>query len=168
MVRDREQTARDEAPKWSNRLEPPPKKTRRLGRLTYLIVLFPLIFVGFGGYMLFDAIRFIGVAQEAVGTVVDIDIHSDSDGTTYTPTFQFTDEGGQIRTGRTHISSSGYDYAMGAQEEILFDPHALDADVRVNGVFSLWGLPVIFSTVGLLVFAGLLFGLRMSRNRANA
>lgn len=118
--------------------------------------------------MLIDAIRFAGVAQKTVGTVIDLDVHSDSDGTTYTPTFEYLDTDGRTRTGRTHISSSGYDYRIGAREEILFDPNALDADVRINGVFSLWGLPVIFTTVGLLVFVGFAYGFGKARNRAKA
>ncbi len=144
-----------------------PKKRRTPRYLALLFILFPLIFVGVGGYMLLDAIRFSGVAVGAVGTVVDVDVHSDSDGTTYTPIFRYTDQDGRDHQAPTHISSSGYDYSIGSQEWILYDPGAPNDEVRIDGVFSLWGLPVIFTSVGLMVFFGFAFGFRkLRRNHA--
>jgi hypothetical protein len=126
--------------------------SRGVSRFFLLFALIPLIFVGVGGYMMVDAIRFSGIAEKTVGIVIDLDVDSDSDGTTYTPVFRFVDSRGSTHSGRTHIASSEYDYAIGAEEEILYDPGAPEDGVRINGIFSLWGLPAIFLGVGLIVF----------------
>jgi len=125
--------------------------SRPPSRWFLLIAFVPLIFVGIGGYMLVDAIRFAGVAVKTVGVVIDLDVDSDSDGTTYTPVFRYVDSAGVRRSGRTHIASSEYDYAIGTEEEILYDPAAPEDGVRINGLFSLWGFPLIFLGLGLIV-----------------
>jgi len=146
------------------------KRYRGVSRLFVLfILLFPLVFGGIGGYMLVDAIRFHSVAEKAVGSVVKVERHSSSDGTSYTAIFRYTDAYGRSHTAPTHISSSGYDYRRGETEEILYDPAAPDVEVRVNGVFSLWGLPVIFTAIGLVFLYGFLRAYRTHRrNQAGA
>lgn len=147
----------------------PHPRSRRLSVFALLFLLFPIVFGGIGGYMLVDAIRFSGIAETAVGTVVDVETHSDSDGTSYTAIFRYTGADGRSHKAPTHIASSGYDYRIGETEEILYDPGAPNDEVRVNGVFSLWGLPVIFTGVGVLFLIGIgyVYG-KHRRDRAGA
>jgi hypothetical protein len=159
LGRDHRATPEPPRPDWSEERTDRRAKAKRYrgASIVFLlfILLFPLVFGGIGGYMLIDANRFSSVAEKAVGAVVKVETHSGSDGTSYTAIFRYTDAAGRSHTAPTHISSSGYNYRRGETEDILYDPTAPDDEVRVNGVFSLWGLPVIFSAVGLLFLFGL-------------
>jgi len=117
----------------------------------YLFLLIPLAFVAIGGWMLIDSLQFSGVALPADGTVISVEADSSGDGVTYQPTIRYTGIDGITREAPTHISSSGYDYRIGTRVEILYDP-AAPATVRINGLLSLWALPVGFSVLGLLLF----------------
>lgn len=140
------------------------------GRRRLLPLLFLLIPLGFalgGIWMLVDAVHFMSVALPAEGEVVSVESHSDSDGTTYTPTIRYTAADGASHAAPTHISSSGYDYRRGARVDILYDPSRSD-EVRIDGILSLWALPVGFTAIGSVVFVVLLAAMLHHARRPDA
>ncbi len=114
-----------------------------------------LMFLG-GLYLFYDAVAFAQRAESAVGEVINVEQHTsrDSEGDlsiTYTPTFRYTDATGQVREGAPSMSSSEYDYGIGEQEDILYDPDD-PTDVRVDSFWSLYLMAI------MLVIFGVVFG----------
>ena len=114
-----------------------------------------LMFLG-GLYLAYDAVTFTQRAEEAVGEVIHVERHTsrDSDGDisiTYMPTFRYRDEAGATHEGQTSMSSSEWDFGIGEQVDILYDPND-PSSVRIDGFWSLYLVPII------LVIFGLVFG----------
>lgn len=112
------------------------------------------LFAAVGIYLVMDAVHFSGQAQEGIGEVIAVDTHysTDSDGrrtTTYAPTIRFQSIDGDTYEAETHIRSSGYDYSIGTEVEILYDPADPD-EVRINSFWSLYMLPGMFTLMGSL------------------
>jgi len=136
------------------------------------LIVMSLIFGGVGAYLGHDAMRFAGTALAAAGTVTSVErvesYDSDTGRTTHTykPTLRYTAANGETYTGTTHISSSGYDFAVGETVAILYDP-ADPADVRVNSFVSLYMLPLVFGLSALVTLGlGIFFLVRARRQAA--
>jgi len=120
------------------------------------------LFAGVGYWMAFDAVKFDQRAYEVTGEVVSIkELHStDSDGrdsVTYKPTILYKSIDGRSYEAETHMSSSEYDYAVGAIVDIKYDPANPD-EVRINSLISLYIFPAIFSILGTgFCVGGLMF-----------
>lgn len=114
----------------------------------------PWIFVAAGGWLLWSAHKFMGRAVKAKGTVLTVSRHVStrtSNGgsrrsVTYKPTFEYTDPAGQTRRAETFLSSSGYNFEIGSQHEILIDPNG--GSVRMPG-FWVYGFGALFAVIGL-------------------
>lgn len=108
----------------------------------------------YGGWLVADAARFAGVARPATGTVVSVETvttqQTGNEGISFVPTIRYETPDGTVHEAPTHVSSSGYDFPIGARIAILYDPTA-PGEVRTAGVFSLWGLPVAFLAAGLVL-----------------
>lgn len=151
----------EETPRTPSPQPPPQPRSDGTSRSILALAIFgiiPLVFVLVGTWMLMGTIDFMNAALPTTGEVVRVIERHDDDGTTYTAVFRYTDERGAAQEGRTHISSSGYDFARGERVAILYDP-ASPGTIRVDGWFSIWGFPAIFLLIGLLFEAG--FGIAL-------
>jgi len=115
----------------------------------YLVMLIPLTTLGIGLFLLSDAVRFSRTAQPAEGEVISVERQHGENGVTYRPSIRYRTAAGEIRTAPTHISSSGYDYPIGARVRILYDPDA-PGSVRIDSPVSLYLLPAAFLGSGLI------------------
>lgn len=150
--------------------------SRRSSTPTWVIAgalsLFAFIFIGVGGWMLAGTLAFTEAALATTGRVAAVTEHRSDDATTWSAMFDYTDAGGTVQRGETHISSSDYNFRIGDEVAILYDP-AEPRTVRVDDWLSVWGLPVIFLTVGggvesVLVLVLLLRARRRGAERAGA
>jgi hypothetical protein len=98
-----------------------------------------------GGYAASRTAAFLGTAASADGTVVDL-----AGGY---PKVEFALESGEMRTFTSHVSSDPPAYDLGERVTVLYDPGDR-GDVRIQGTFSLWGVPIILGGMGA-VFAGI-------------
>ena len=106
------------------------------------------IFTVIGAVWLLLAMASVDASVPVTGEVVSV---ADT-GRGFRAEFTYTDQGGMLQTGRTHISSSAYDFALGTRIDLLVDPSDPET-VRVDGWFSLWGLPAVFLVLGGTLFA---------------
>ena len=119
-----------------------------------LMILLPLVFTVAGGIMLRIAHRFMQGAVRRRGTVVDVRVNhsTDNDGrrtVTYQPVFEYTDERGVTHRAPVWLSSSGRNFPIGTEKEILANPDYPDT-VRLPG-FWVYGFGAIFAIVGVVV-----------------
>ena len=116
------------------------------------------IFLGIAGLWAFASISRLSGQSTARGVVVDIEVDSDSDGTTYRSVIEFqTDSGETVRfTSRLGTSSRA---DLGDPIDVLYDP----ADPRgaTEKTFpNLWLFPMIFGGIGLAMTAGIVYSRR--------
>ncbi len=99
------------------------------------------------GYLSYD---FYINSDPARGTVVDIEVNSSSDGTTYRPKVRFLDASGRKWVGTTFLSSSGYDFDIGERVDIRYDRRD-PTSIRMDNWLELWGFATIFVVLGAVV-----------------
>ena len=123
----------------------------------WIILMVPSLFsfVGFG--LLVDTVQFSSDALSARGEVVYVrTIHGSDGGVSYKPTIEYRRDDGRVLEAETHISSSGYDYDIGAKVDILYT-YEDSEEVRINSVFSLYGPGLAFAAFGVLFISIILF-----------
>lgn len=132
-----------------------------MGKTKVFLGIFLLLGLGMlagGVYSFQSSQRFVAAAEMTTGSVVDLERREsrDSDGNrsiTYYPVVRYRLPNGGDHQFRSSTGSNPPSYRQGEEVEVLYlpdDPY----QARINGFFSLWGLPVILSGMGL-VFAGL-------------
>jgi hypothetical protein len=127
------------------------------GWMWWIIIAVPGLFVFLGIGLLVDAVQFTSDAQSTRGEVVHIRTNHDSEGgVSYTPTIEYRRDDGRLLEAETHISSSNYDYDIGAKVDILYS-YEYSGEVRIDSVFSLYGPGLIFAAIGLLFIGITLF-----------
>ena len=126
---------------------------------------FLVIFVVIGAGLLVAAVGsfqstqgFIASADVTTGVVVDLERREsrDSDGNrsvTYYPVVQYRLPSGGTRQFRSSTGSNPPSYRQGQEVEVLYQPDN-PRDARINGFFSLWGMTMILSVMGV-AFTGL-------------
>ena len=126
------------------------------------------IFSGVGGAFLYYSSDFVANANEVSGIVVDVSVNRNDGTTTYKPTVSYVDLNGVKQTGQTFLSSSGYNFPRGSKINILYDPRD-PSRIRMNSWFSLWGFPMVFLGVGLLLaLIALIVALRIKKKKPDA
>lgn len=130
----------------------------------FMLGVLPWIFVGVGGYLIWSAHKFVQRSLKVTGTVVGVhektSYNSDRNTrtTTYQPVFEYTLPDGRVAQGKTFISSTGRNFPVGTQKEILVDPDRPDT-VRMPG-FLVYGFGAIFLVLGLIFAVAGIFALR--------
>lgn len=94
---------------------------------------------------------FLETAQKTQGVVTDLVRSTSSDSTTYQPVVEFQIQEGRIIEFTSNSGSNPPSYTRGESVEVLYDPGRPEK-ARINGFFSLWGLPVIFGGLGAVFF----------------
>lgn len=125
--------------------------------LVFLVV--GLIFASVGISLGLDALRFLPGTVSTSGTIVHCNEVTDSQGSTSCqPTVQFQTQTGQTIT---FISSVGSDYKQGDAVTVAYHP-ANPYDARISDFGSIWALPIVFGSLGLLgLVSGLFFLVRI-------
>lgn len=135
--------------------EPDARRQALVSRVVHaLLGLAGLALALYGGWLVADALRFAGVAEEATGTVIAVETvttqGSGNEHVSFVPTIRYTAGDGTVREAQTHVSSTSYDFAVGERVAVLYDP-AAPGKVRVSGLFSLWALPAAFFVAGIVL-----------------
>ncbi|TGN38503.1 DUF3592 domain-containing protein [Marinobacter confluentis] len=123
-----------------------------------------LVFSIVGGALLLGAFAayqstsgFLVDALEVPGTVTDLVYDRSGDSSAYYPVVQFEDATGRPIEFRSSSGSNPASYNVGEKVPVLYTPGEPES-ARINGFFSLWGLPLI---VGILGGAFFLVGVLM-------
>jgi len=116
----------------------------------YILAFMAVIFTSVGGGFLYFTNDFVKNSVAVTGTVIDVSVSYSDNSTTYKPTISYVDAEGNKQTGRTFLSSSGYNFSRGSKVDILYDIRT-PSDIRIDSWFALWGFPMIFLGVGLLL-----------------
>ncbi|MEE9325807.1 MAG: DUF3592 domain-containing protein [Cocleimonas sp.] len=92
----------------------------------------------------------ISGSQLTTGRVTNIELRrTGSDGSmTYIPTILFLDNRGIEHRVATIYST--YNFKLGKELEIYYDPKDL-SHVRLSKLYSLWGVPLIFVSLGVVL-----------------
>ncbi|MEM9061204.1 MAG: DUF3592 domain-containing protein [Pseudomonadota bacterium] len=113
-----------------------------------LLLAFAFVIAGVG--MLLETIFFQVTSVKAIGEVVEVHESVTEKGEVlYSPTFKWRDQSGGTQTGSPSTKASWYDFRIGAEVHILYDPTDPE-DVRVSDTESLWSAPVLVMMVGLI------------------
>lgn len=105
-----------------------------------------------GGYFVLDILSFTKNAVGAEGEVISVRehvSHKRDTGITYQPTIRFESADGRTHNAETRISSSTYNYDIGARVDVLYAPDD-PSEVRINSLVSLYAFPGIFTLIGLI------------------
>ncbi len=126
-------------------LEPDYKSGAKEFRMVGIgLVVIALFIAAYAFYSIKDSII-------TMGQVTHVDSsYSQSNRTTYIPTFSFTDEEGRQRVASTSYSAEESNYAIGEMVEIYYDPDDFSS-VQVTGFTEFWRLSLFFSGLGLFV-----------------
>jgi hypothetical protein len=117
--------------------------------------IFSLIFGGLGALLLLIAgliylgeARFLGRAERATGTVVDLyrSIH-DEGGNSFCPVFEFTTQDGQVVTYRGNVCASPPAYKAGDRVKLIYDPGNVK-HVQMDNFWSKYVAVFVLSVIG--------------------
>jgi len=128
-------------------------------------LIFGLVFGGVGllltALALFFWLRtraFLGTAQKAQGTVIQMVYSSDSEGGGgYSPVYTFRTMNGQVVEVTDRMSSNPPQFKEGQIIDVLYDPDNPNK-ARINKWFNLYFVPILLGFLGL-VFGGIGVGM---------
>ncbi|MEM6334566.1 MAG: DUF3592 domain-containing protein [Planctomycetota bacterium] len=131
-------------------------------RIGMLLAIGGLLMASVGGVLLYRAWDFDRHAIAVEVTAVDVERHIDEDQDSFSATFVFEDEAGEVQRVRPWYSSSEFPSREGQRVDIRYDVRD-PARIAMEGWFGTWGLPVILSGAGLVlvVFGAALLLARM-------
>ena len=126
----------------------------KLVRWVFLAV--GLIFMSVGAWLVYGAYVFQQTAIIATAEVLSVERietrERDRDGdmkttVTYRPTLAYDDHYGAARVGTPSLQSSTYNFAVGTEVEVAFNPDN-PSEVRINDFISNWGFGGAFFAFG--------------------
>jgi len=94
---------------------------------------------------------FVASALPATGEVIDFFESRSSESLTYRPVVEFVTAQGQSVQFTSPSGSSPPAYSRGESVEVLYDPDRPEI-AQINSFFSLWGVPIIFVSIGVILF----------------
>jgi hypothetical protein len=134
--------------------------------------LFVLIFGGIGvillaiaGVVYLREQKFLSVAEQVSGTVVDLDLSSDSDGSsTFCPVIEFNTKAGEPVRYYGNVCSNPPSYQIGEQVDVVYDPQDI-SHVQMTGFWSQYTGVVVLSCIGLPFLLFTLWGVIPSKKK---
>ena len=114
-----------------------------------ILIVLGLPFLGAGGYMYIDNQSFVKSALYTEGELIEYAVHSDSDGTTYTPIVSFEVDN-EIIQFTSKMSSTARPYEVGGRVPVLYQPTDIH-NARIDSNMDLVIFPLIFVGTGTLV-----------------
>lgn len=94
-----------------------------------------------------STVTFLDAALEVRGTVTDLVYSRSSDSSSYYPVVQFQDANGQLTEFQSSSGSNPASYSVGEKVSVFYTPGEPES-ARINGFFSLWGVPLILAIIG--------------------
>ena len=95
--------------------------------------------------------NFLTTAVIAEGTVIQLVRSTSSDSTTYRPVVEFNTQSGTRIEFTSSSGSNPPSYSQGETVEVLYQESSPN-QAKINGFFSLWGLPTILGVMGSVFF----------------
>lgn len=135
----------------------------RSGWIGALVRLILLGFFALGAWLLIDAVNFVQTAHRGEARVIELVADSSGDGLSHRAVVEYAGADGRLYQGITHIASSGYNFRKGERVRILFHPGD-PGEVRIDSIFSLYGIGLIFAGASLLMLL-ILWAVGRSRRR---
>ena len=120
-----------------------------------IILLHGVVMLVVGGILFVHSVAFVSAAVGADATVSHVEseqtVSGGADqvpGVVYRPTFTFQDTSGQQHTVKLDHASSSYDFRVGEQMEILYDPDDPQR-LRIRSFSGTWLFPAWFLGFGV-------------------
>jgi len=134
--------------------------------------LFVAIFGGIGvillvlaGIVYFREQSFLSRAQTATGTVVDLDLSNDSNGSSsFCPVIEFTTQAGEPVRYYGNVCSNPPSYNVGEPVEVVYDPQDIK-HVQMSGFWSQYLGVIILSCIGVPFLLFTLWGVMPARKK---
>jgi hypothetical protein len=105
-----------------------------------------------GSFFLYQNTQdFLKDALQAEGTVIELVRSRSSDSTTYRPVVEFKTQSGSVIEFTSSSGSNPPSYSKGEVVSILYHESSPE-QAKINGFFSLWGLPLILGSLGAVFF----------------
>jgi len=105
-----------------------------------------------GAFFAYSSTRdFLVDATTAQGKVIYLERSRSSDSTTYRPVVEFRAEDGRRIEFTSSMGSNPPSYSRGEAVEVLYLRDQPER-AKINGFFSLWGLPIILGSMGAIFF----------------
>lgn len=124
-----------------------PDWTRSTPKWLLVTAVVPAAFLGFTAWWVWEELSFRDDAVRTTAEVVAVDRNTGTDGTTYTPTYEFqTEDGTTIR--KTPRASSSEPIAKRSKVPILYDPENPERSRRVAPLMT-WVPPIVTGLIGL-------------------
>lgn len=138
--------------------------TRSSAPFCIFLILFGMVFAGFGGYFIYGNIKTIWRGTKLEGVVVKMEMRRSSDGSTYVPIVEFVYQGRTFRK-EAKISAGYRAFKTGERIFIYYDPGS-PGKILIHGQFRIWGFGSIFLLTGLGVSSfGIFTWLKFNRLR---
>ena len=135
----------------------------RRGCLTAVLVIVPILLIGISAAWTYANLSRLDSGVTTTGQVVDLIREESSDGPTYRPVVEFSDERGRVyRFERSFTVGGAAVPELGDERRIVYDP-ANPSDAAVVGVLF-WLGPILFAVVGVIgLVIALIIGFVASR-----
>ena len=117
------------------------KNGARVFKLIFRIM--GLIFLIIGAILTFLTYDFMNNALPASGRVTAVEVITGDDSVSYKPTIRYLDWQNRKQSGQTFISSSSYNFDIGARVNFLYDVRNPEL-LRMDTWIATWGLGLIF------------------------
>lgn len=103
-----------------------------------------------GGFFWYQSVSsFVAQAARTEGKVIELARSRSNDSTTYAPVVTFTAQNGEAIEFVSSVSSNPPSYSVGEKVQVLYAPTS-PQDARIDGLFSLWGGPMIVGGIGFV------------------
>ena len=137
--------------------------------------LFVLIFGGLGvillaiaGIVYFREQKFLSAAEQVSGTVVDLDLSSDSDGSSaFCPVIEFNTKTGEPVRYYGNVCSNPPSYQIGETVDVVYDPQDI-THVQMTGFWSQYTGVVVLSCIGLPFLLITLWGVLPAKKKSSS
>lgn len=115
----------------------------------WFLQIFGAIFFLIGAGILVFNFQFLNVAEKTTAEVIHVDRIYNDGSVSYKPTVRFEVKGREY-TAQSWMSSSGYNFDIGHELPILYNPSD-PSQIRLDFFLEKWGFGAIFAAIGAFV-----------------
>ncbi len=135
--------------------------------IKYLFSAIGLVLCAVAFFVYQNTQNFLATALTTEGTVVDLVSSYSRDSTTYSPVVEYTTRKGEHISFTATFGSNPPAYTRGERVKIYYQESQPER-AEIDGLFSLWGLPMILGSIGatfFLIGAGIFIAGRMKARK---
>ena len=114
----------------------------------YLTFLAGIIMLSISVLFLSKSVRFVKSGIQTKGTVVEMIVHEDSDGDTYSPVFEFTDIHNNMIRYSYNGSSAPPAWKLGDEATLVYNPDNT-SEVKIFTYYGLYGIAVTLMAIAM-------------------